>query len=57
MKFPDVFKKNYALINTQFNEQIRIFRSNNGREYVSTFLGQFFSEKGIVHQSSCVQTP
>ena len=38
----DVFKKNYALINTQFNEKIRIFQSDNGWEYVSTFLGQFF---------------
>ena len=57
MKLLMFSKKNYALINTQFNEQIRIFRSNNGREYVSTFLGQFFSEKGIVHQSSCVKTP
>ena len=41
-EFADVFKKFHALFNTQFNEQIRIFRSDNGRKYVYTFLGQFF---------------
>ena len=41
----DDLKKNHALINTQFNEKIWIFQSGNGRQYVSTFLGQFFLVK------------
>ena len=42
MILPMFSKKIHALINTQFNEQIQIFQTDNGREYVSTFLGQFF---------------
>ena len=45
------------MVQNQFNENIRIFRSDNGREYFSNALAQFFLEKGIIQQSSCVATP
>nr|GMD19088.1 Retrovirus-related Pol polyprotein from transposon TNT 1-94 [Ipomoea batatas] len=42
----------YAL--TQFEVRIKAFRSDNGHEFK---LNEFFSENGIIHQKSCVNTP
>ena len=52
-----VFKNFYAMVLTQFQIPIKIFRSDNGKEFFNNVLGNFFSEKGIVHQSSCSYTP
>ena len=53
-----IFKKFYTMVKTQFKKKIQILRSDNGREYFKNVTGQFFFlEKGIVHQSSCVDTP
>ena len=51
------FKNFYTIVQTQFQKNIQILRSDNGREYFKNILGQFFLEKGIVHQSFCVDTP
>ncbi|CAH9126355.1 unnamed protein product [Cuscuta epithymum] len=53
----NVFKQFYAMVQTQFNTNIKMVRSDNGREYFSTNLNHFFAEKGIIHQSSCINTP
>ncbi|KAJ9550705.1 hypothetical protein OSB04_014750 [Centaurea solstitialis] len=45
------------MIRTQFNANIKILRSDNGTEYVSEVLGSYLTENGIVHQSSCTNTP
>ena len=45
------------MVETQFQKNIQILRSDNGQEYFKNVLGQFFLEKGIVHQSSCIDTP
>nr|GMC62983.1 Integrase, catalytic core [Ipomoea batatas] len=42
----------YAL--TQFEVRIKPFRSDNGSEFK---MSEFFSENGITHQRSCVNTP
>lgn len=44
----------YSLIKTQFNKKIKILRSDNGQEFLS--LRSFFDKKGILHQTSCVDT-
>ena len=31
--------------------------SNNGREYFNQCLSSYFEKEGIVHQSSCMDTP
>ena len=49
----NVFKKIYTMVKIQFNENIRIFKSDNGREFFSKILGHFFLEKGIIQQSLC----
>lgn len=52
-----VFKNFYNMIQTQFQTKIKIFRSDNGKEFFNQVLGSFFGEKGIIHQSSCPYTP
>ena len=50
-------KKKFNMVQTQFQEKIQVFRSDNWKEYFNKILGKFFKEKGIVHQSSCNDTP
>ena len=44
-----------ALVERQYEKQIKIIRSNNGTEF--TCLRMQFLERGIVFQTSCVGTP
>ena len=53
----NVLKKFHSLINTQFHTNIQVLRTDNGREYFNAILGDFLKEKGIIHHSSCVDTP
>ena len=34
-----------------------LFCFDNGKEYFNEHLGNFFEEKGILHQSTCPDTP
>jgi len=43
-----------VFVQTQFEIAIKIIRSDNGPEF---FMTNFFVNKGIVHQISCVNTP
>ncbi|CAI8591410.1 unnamed protein product, partial [Vicia faba] len=45
------------LVQTRFNTQIQVFRTDNGIEFFNKIVGNFFLENGIVHQSSCVNSP
>lgn len=42
---------------TQFNAAVKIIRSDNCREYLVHSFQAFLSEHGILHQTSCVDTP
>lgn len=33
------------------------FRNDNGKKYFNKILGTYFLQKGIIHQSSCFDTP
>jgi len=41
-------------VQTQFETTLKIIRSDNGTEF---FMTNFFVSKGIIHQTSCVNTP
>ena len=41
-------------IENQFNTQLQRLRSDNGKEFL---LHDFFSNKGIFHETTCVETP
>jgi transposase InsO family protein len=42
------------LVENQFSTTIKIIRSDNGLEFT---IPSFYSDKGIIHQTSCVSTP
>lgn len=44
----------YAMIETKFDSKIKAIRTDNGGELN---LKQRYSEKGIIHQTTCVETP
>jgi transposase InsO family protein len=45
------------LIERQFGKKIKVLRSDNGGEFVNNFLGSFFKNNGIIHETSCAGTP
>ncbi|XP_059632903.1 eIF-2-alpha kinase GCN2 isoform X3 [Cornus florida] len=52
-----LFKDFYMMIENQFQTKIGILHTDNGTEYFNEVLGSFLTEKGIFHQSTCVDTP
>ena len=46
-----------AEIKTQFNVSVKILRSDNTKEYMSESFQAYMTQHGILHQSSCVDTP
>ena len=53
----EAFKEFYSMIETQFHTQIQVIRTENGKEYFNSILDRTFKEKGIIHQSTCFDTP
>ncbi|XP_019248461.1 PREDICTED: uncharacterized protein LOC109227719 [Nicotiana attenuata] len=45
------------LVENQFSTTIKTFRPDNDYEFFNTLCSNLFKTKGIIHQSSCVQTP
>ena len=45
------------MIQTQFGVQVRVIRFDDGTEYFNENLSTFFTQNGIIHQSTCVDTP
>ena len=45
----------FSLIKTQFDKHVKIFRSDNGTEFMC--MKNYFFERGIIFQTSCVSTP
>lgn len=45
------------MIKTQFPENIKILRTDNGTVFFNANLGEFITTNGIIHPSSCVSTP
>jgi len=41
----------------QFGSHVKIVRSDNGSEFTSRLMQQFYREHGILRQSSCIDTP
>ena len=53
----DVFFKYYNMIVTQLHAKPKILHSDNGGEYISIAMKQFFLDHGLIHQTSCPDTP
>ena len=56
-KVRSVFMNFHSMIQIQFHTKIQILRTDNGTEYFNHSLSTYLQENGIIHQSSCVDTP
>ena len=45
------------MIKNHFGVKIKRFRSDNAKDYFNQTLMSFFQKEGIIHESSCVNTP
>ncbi|CAN1815372.1 Retrovirus-related Pol polyprotein from transposon TNT 1-94, partial [Linum perenne] len=52
-----LFQHFYTMIDAQFHTRIQVLKTDNAKDYFNSILGSFLTEKGIVHASSCVETP
>ena len=43
-----------AFVERQFDTKLKMIRLDNGSEFITK---QFYDESGILHQTSCVETP
>ncbi|GJX24745.1 ribonuclease H-like domain-containing protein [Tanacetum coccineum] len=47
----------YKVTSFEGFRKIKVFRSDNGTEFVNQSVSKLCSDKGIIHQTSCVYTP
>ncbi|KAI3788114.1 hypothetical protein L2E82_00783 [Cichorium intybus] len=47
----------FNMIKLQFSKTVKMFRSDNGTEFVNSKVKNFFEKEGILHQTTCVYTP
>ena len=52
---PNILKMFFSMVERQFDTQVKIFQSNNMIEF--TCLKQYFLDRGITFQTSCMRTP
>jgi transposase InsO family protein len=52
-----VFKSFHIMVQTQFSAKIQVLRSDNGGEYVNQQFQAYFQNHGLLHETSCAQTP
>ncbi|KAL6311476.1 hypothetical protein AAG906_012064 [Vitis piasezkii] len=53
----EIFENFNNMVQTQFQAKIQVHRTDNARECYNNILGSYLLENGIVHQSSCIDTP
>ena len=46
-----------SFLETQFHIHVQIIRSDNGLEFGDPHAISYYNQKGIIHQTSCVDTP
>ena len=51
------FKEFKALVEKQSEKKIKVFRSDNGDEFMSNQFGEFLKKEGIARQTSAPYTP
>jgi len=56
-KASKIMKDFCAMVQTQFKTRVRTIRSDNGSEFISGPMKKFYAEKGIIHETSCIDTP
>ena len=52
-----LFQNFHKMIETQYNAKVWVMRSDNGGEYQSYDLQKYLEGRGIIHQTTCSNTP
>ena len=52
-----VFRAFHVMIQNQYSAKVRILRTDNGGEYMNRDFHEYFQRTGLLHESSCSQTP
>ena len=52
-----IFQSFHSMISTQFQSNIQVLKTDNAKDYFNSILGPYLSKHGIIHISSCVDTP
>ena len=52
-----IFQQFQQFVSTQFQATIKVVRSDNALEFHSTPCQSFFQKLGILHHTSCVDSP
>ena len=52
----ECFLECFNRIENQYNKRIKVFRSDNGTEFIINKFPQLFKEKWIIHQTTCIDT-
>lgn len=47
----------HSIVRNQFRVKIKNFRIDNVGDYFNEILSPYFQSQGIIHDSSCVNTP
>lgn len=45
------------MVETQFEKKVKKIRSDNGGEFVSNDMRDFYASRGIILETSCIKTP
>ena len=57
IEIPSIITLLCEMIYNQFHKRIRLFRSDNAKEYFCGEVNKYMEQNRIIHQSSCVNTP
>ena len=53
----EIFKNFHSMIQTQFLTKIQILKTDNAKDFFNSILDPYLTQQGILHLSSCVDTP
>jgi hypothetical protein len=54
--FP-IFQAFHAMIQNQFSTKIQVLSSDNGGKFINHHFNAYFKQQGLLHKTSCAQTP
>ena len=52
-----IFQAFHKMIQNRFQANVQVFKTDNAHDFFNYVLGPYLKSNGIVHQSSCVDTP
>lgn len=50
------FHEFYHMVNTQYQSRLQVWQTDNAMAFMDTSIGNFLTQHGIRHQTSCTYT-